>query len=291
MRRLLNQSIPYLLITPALLLVVGVSLYPTLYSFYLSLHRNRRGALEYVGLRNFDVLFDSPNFWWSLRLTVVFGVIFVLCVMIIALLLALIFNYRRQLTGIYMIIIVIPWVLSEIVTGVMFRWMFLPSVGILQNAFSTIVGDVALLSTGIGAMAVIISATVWRSVAFAFLLLLAGLQVIPPEFREAAAIDGANQWQRFWKITWPLSLPTIQITLVLLSIQAVNTVGLFLTITNGGPGRSTEVLSLQTYREAIEFFNFGYGSALAVIMFVINGLLALAYLHGIRSRTELSGVV
>ena len=164
-----------------------------------------------------------------------------------------------------MAIIFIPWMLSEIVSSVMFRWLFLPEIGIAQRLLGPLLGDITFLGNNAGAMGVVVAATIWRSVAFAMLLLLAGLQTIRGEVTEAAAIDGATRWQAFWKVTWPIVLPTTQVTIVFLTIQAINGAGMFLSITNGGPGRATEVLSLYMYREAILFFNFGYGAALAVI--------------------------
>ena len=209
-----------------------------------------------------------------------------LLVMIFAFLLALIFNRGLRFGGLYMSIIFIPWMLSEIVSSVMFRWMFLPEIGILQRLLGPVFGDIILLGNSSGAMGVVISATVWRSVAFAMLLLLAGLQTIPGELTEAASIDGATRWQAFWKVTWPIVLPTTQVTIVFLTIQAINSAGMFLSITNGGPGRATEVLSLYMYREAIVFFNFGYGAALAVILFMVNAVLAVLYIRSLRSQVS-----
>lgn len=279
---------PYLLIAPALVFVVAISLYPAIYTFYLSLHRFRRGALEFVGLRNFTVLWDSGNFWNSIKLTGVFGIWFLLLVMVLGLLLALAFNQKLRGTSLYMTIIFIPWMISEIVAGIMWRWMFLPNVGIMQNLLGGLFGSTEapfnFLATNSGAMGVVIGATLWRAIAFAALLLLAGLQTIPDELTEAAAIDGANRWQNFRHITWHLLLPTTQVTLVFMSIQAINTVGMFLSITGGGPGRATEVLSLQMYKEALEFNNWGYAGTLAVVMFCINAALALIYIRGLQSQ-------
>ncbi len=282
-----NKLYPYLLITPALIFIITVSLYPTLYSLYLSLNRSNRGQLEFVGLRNFEIIFKSSNFWESLQNTAVFGLFFLALVMFFAFILALMFNSGVSLGGIYMTIIFVPWMLSEIVSGVMFRWLFLPQFGLLQNWLGPVFNNLVFLGSAGGAMGVVTGATIWRTVAFAMLLLLAGLQTIPRDLNEAAAIDGASRWQTFWKITWPLLLPTTQVTVVFLTIIAINAAGLFLSITGGGPGRATEVLSLYMYREAILFFNFGYGAALSVIMFLLNALLAVIYIRTLRSQTVL----
>jgi ABC-type sugar transport system permease subunit len=282
-----NKIYPYLLIAPALIFVGMVSLYPTLYSLYLSLNRSRRGQLEYVGLRNFEIIFNSHDFWESLQNTLVFGIFFLVLVMFFAFVLALLFNSGVRLGGVYMTIVFIPWMLSEIVSGVMFRWLFLPQFGLLQNLLGPLFNDTIFLGTSAGAMGVVTGATIWRSMAFGMLLLLAGLQTIPHDLNEAAAIDGANRWQTFWKITWPLLLPTTQVTIVFLTILAINAAGLFLSITGGGPGRATEVLSLYMYREAILFFNFGYGAALSVIMFLLNVILAVIYIRTLQANTVL----
>ncbi len=287
-RSFLFRAYPYALIAPALLLVIGVSLYPMIYSFWLSLQRTRRGVQEFVGLRNFEIILNSRDFWNSLGLTAVYGVIFVLVVMILGFLLALLFNRGIRGAGIFMTIIFVPWMLSEIVAGVMWRWMFLPQLGVLQNLLGPLFGaNYTFLASGSGAMGVVIASTVWRTMAYAMIFILAGLQTVPRELGEAAQIDGANQWQRFWKVTWPLVLPTTQVTIVFLTIQAINGIGMFLSITSGGPGRSTEVLSLHMYREALEFFNFGYGAALAVMMFFLNAILAFVYINSLRTQNVL----
>ncbi|NJO84397.1 MAG: sugar ABC transporter permease [Blastochloris sp.] len=210
------------------------------------------------------------------------GSFFVLITVVLAFLLAIIFNRRLKGTTVYMVIIFVPWMLSEIVSGIMFRWLFLPQFGLLQNWLAPLVGETPILASGAGAMGVVIGATVWRSLAFATLLILAGMQTIASELYDAAAIDGASGWQRFRYITWPLVRPTTTITVLFLTIQAVNAAGMFLAITDGGPGRSTEVLSLFMYREALEFFNFGYAAALSVIMLGLNSILALIYLRVLR---------
>lgn len=275
---------PYLLILPALLTICLVSLYPALYSIFLSLNTFRRGERIFVGLRNFAQILASANFWESLRHTAVYGVFFVTLTMIFAFVLAVMLNRRLNYTGLFMTLIFVPWILSEVVTGVIFRWLFLPGYGLLQDVLSPLFGDIVFLGDPRGAMGVVIGATIWRTIAFAMLLILAGLQTISGEIYEAAAIDGANSWQSFWSVTWPLVRPTTLVIVLLLTLQAINATGLFLSITDGGPGRATEVLSVAMYREAILFFNFGYGAALAVMMLVINVVLALIYIRTMRSE-------
>jgi multiple sugar transport system permease protein len=286
-QRGISRLFPYFLITPALLLVLSIILYPTLYSFWLSLHENRRRDLIYVGLENFQRILTNQNFWDGLGRTAVYGLFYIGLVMVFGFLLALLFQRGIRLGGVFLTIVFIPWMLSEIVAGIMWRWMFLPGLGVLQNWLGPLLGDYSFLAEGAGAMSVVIAATVWRGLAFSLLLLLAGLQTVPSDLGEAASIDGASRWQRFWKITWPLMLPTTQVTIVFLTIQAVNAVGMFLSITDGGPGRATEVVSLQMYKQALQFNNFGFASAVSVLMFFVNAALALVYINGMRAQNAL----
>lgn len=285
---------PYLLIAPAMILVFAVSFYPTLYSFYLSMTRYRfvmaEGQFvdEFVWFHHYELIFDSSDFWESLRLTLVFGVWYISITMIFAFLLALVFNRNMRFGGLYMTLIFVPWVLSEIIAGVVWRWMFYRDYGVLQNLLGPLVGDITLIADPDGAMGIVTASSVWKSVSFVMLLLLAGLQTIPKELYEAAAIDGANRWRAFLNVTWPLIQPTTLVTIVFLSIQGVNSIGMFLAITDGGPGRATEVLSLHMYREALQFFHFEYGAALSVIMFAINAVLAVVYFRFLKFESALA---
>jgi multiple sugar transport system permease protein len=283
-----NSFYPYLLTLPAILFLMLVSLYPTLYSFYLSMTRSKKGITEFVGLRNYQVILRSADFKQSFELTIIFTVFYVFLTVAIAYILALMLNRGLKLTGVYMTIIFLPWVLSEITSGVVWRWMFYQDYGILQNLLSPLFGGRAIITTNWGAMAIVIAATTWRSISFAMLLLLAGLQTVPREIYEAASIDGSGGWSTFWRITWPLVRPTTIVTIVFITIQAINGVGMVLAITEGGPGRATEILGVHLYREAMEFFNFGYAAALSVVLLIINIILAAFYLRSMQQESALA---
>ena len=280
---------PYLLVAPAIIFITLVSLYPTLYSLYLSLTRAKKGVTQFVGLSNFEKILQSADFYESLRNTLVFSFFYVVLTVGIAFGLALILNRGLRFTGLYMTIIFLPWILSEITTGVVWRWMFYQDTGILQNLLAPLFNDVAIITRPWGAMAIVIAATVWRSISFAMLLLLAGLQTIPREVHEAGAIDGASGWNAFRMITWPLMFPTTIVTIVFMTIQAINGVGMILSITEGGPGRATEVLGLQMYRQAMQYYNFRYAAALSVMLLLLNVILAAFYLRSLQRENALSG--
>lgn len=279
---------PYLLTIPSLLLIFAVTLYPSLYSIYMSLTRSKRGVTEFVGLDNFRRILNSTDFYQSLQATLVFTAFYVLFTVTIAYVIALMLNQGLRLTGLYMTIIFLPWVLSEITTGVVWRWMFYPKEGIIQNLIGPLINNVALITRPWGAMIIVIAATVWRSISFAMLLLLAGLQTIPDEIIEAAQIDGASGFGVFRHITWPLMLPTVVVTAVFILIQGINGVGMILSITEGGPGRATEVLGIMMYRQAVQYYNFGYAAAIAVILLILNAILAAFYLRALRQESALA---
>lgn len=147
------------------------------------MHSFRRGQQTFVGLRNFEQILNSAGFYESLRLTLVYGLFFVSLTLLFAFLLALAFNRKLGYTGVFMTTIFIPWMLSEIVTGIIFRWLFLPGYGLLQELFSPLFGNITFLGHPQGAMGVVVGATIWRTLAFAMLLILAGLQTISSEVR------------------------------------------------------------------------------------------------------------
>ena len=285
---LLNTLYPYLLVAPAVLLVSAVSLYPTIYSFYLSMTRFIRGQMHFVFFRNYRVLLTTSPFYESLQASLIFLGAYVFLTVLLALLVALALNKGIRFTSVYMTIIFLPWVLSEITSGVIWRWMFYRDYGILQNLLGPLFGNVGLIVTPWGAMGIVIAASVWRSVSFGMLLILAGLQTIPKEVMEAAEIDGAKPTTRFKDVTWPLLFPTMMVTIVFMSIQAINNVGMFLSITRGGPGRATEVLSLYMYREAIQYFNLGYAASIAVVLLGINAILAVFYVRYMKRENALA---
>jgi multiple sugar transport system permease protein len=287
-RGMLNSLYPYLLVAPAVVLVSLVSVWPTIYSFYLSMTRFRAGRMEFVFLRNYRILLTSASFAESFSATVVFLLTYVLLTVLLSLIIAIILNRGMKLTSVYMTIIFIPWVLSEITSGVVWRWFFYQDYGVLQKLLGPLFDGKVLIIDPRGAMGIVIAASVWRSVSFGMLLLLAGLQTIPKDIYEAAGIDGADGITSFTRITWPLVFPTLMVTTVFMSIQAINNIGLFLAITEGGPGRSTEVLSLFMYREAIQYFNLGYGATISVILLGINGIMALFYIRFLKRENALA---
>ncbi|MCU0491382.1 MAG: sugar ABC transporter permease [Chloroflexaceae bacterium] len=281
--RSLQRSLPLWLLLPALLILLVIQVYPSFYSIYLAFQRRQAGVESFVGLRNFEILLRSADLWESMRNTLVYTCFYLVITMVLGFGLALLLNRRVRLTPLYMVLLFIPWVLSDVVAGTIWRWMFIRDYGILQELLQPLVQR-TLLADPVGAMAIVIASSVWRSLAFATLLLLAALQLVPREVQESAAIDGATPGQVFWHVTLPLIQAQVLVTVLLLSIRAINSVGLILAITAGGPVRATNTLGFFLYQEAWKFGDFGLGAAIAMIMFALNIILTIVYLRTLRAE-------
>ncbi len=280
-----NRWLPLWFLLPALLVLAFIQVYPSLYSLYLSTTRVRGGVLSEVGLANFERLFNSPTFVESLKTTVIYSGFYLALTVSLGLLVALLLNRRIRFTGGYLILIFIPWVISDVVAGTMWRWLFQQTYGIVQVWLNPIVGS-SLYTNASGAMGIVIAASVWRALAFTTLLFLAALQTVPVEVIESAALDGANRFQRFLQIIFPIIRPTFLVVILMTSIRAVNTIGIILSITRGGPGTATLTTSLYLYRTAWLEGDFGTGAAISVIMFAVNVVLTFVYLRLVGTKNE-----
>jgi len=280
-----GRFVPLWFLLPAMLVLLVLQMYPTLYAFVLSVMRQRRGGFEYVGLQNFQLLLGQSTFRESFGRTLIFSAWYVLLVIGLGLLVALLINRRLKYTGWYLVMIFIPWVLSDVVAGTMWRWMFLKDYGLIQQWLAPIFGSSIYVNPD-GAMGIVILASVWRAVAFTAILFLGALQTVPREVEESAALDGANRRQIFLRVIFPLIRPTFLIAVLLTSMRSINTVGLILATTKGGPGYATTTASVYLYRSAWGESNFARGAAVSVLLFVVNVIITIVYLHLLTNRRE-----
>ena len=259
-----------------------IQVYPTLYTMNLSLNQIKGGQWTWVGFDNFNRLLSSSDLINALQKTAAFSGSFAVLVVVLAMCIALLLDQRTRLTSVYITLLFIPWVLSDTVTGTMWRWMFQQDYGLIQTALNPLLNNYTLLSNDIGAMAIVIAASVWRSLPFNSLLLLGGLQTVSSEIKEAASIDGASSWQSFWSITIPIISPTLLVVILLTSISGINALGSILAITGGGPGSATVTVSMLLYREAWKYGNFGGAATIAVLLFCINVVLTIFYFRAVK---------
>jgi ABC-type sugar transport system permease subunit len=280
-----GRFLPLWMLLPAMLVLLVLQVYPTLYSFYLSLNRQRRGGFEFVGFQNFELLLGNSTFDESLLRSLQFSFWYVVLTIGLGLLIALLVNRRLKFTSWYLVILFIPWVLSDVVAGTMWRWMFLEDYGLLQEWLRPVFGDSIYVNQQ-GAMGIVILASAWRAVAFTALLFLGALQNVPREVEESAALDGVNRLQNFLYMLFPLIRPTFLIAVLLTTIRSVNTVGLILATTRGGPGYATTTASTFLYRIAWQEANFARGAAVSVLLFIVNVAITIIYLRLITDRSE-----
>jgi len=285
-RRPLNL-LPFWLLLPALLVLLAIQVYPLFYTLALSVQQRQRTGWEFVGSRNFELLLGSRALGESAGHTIIFLVGYTSLTLILAFFVALLLNRKSSLSGVYITLLFIPWILADIIAGVVFRLLVLPDYGlfsgILQNpalfppnGLSVLTADAAKPWFGSfpfppsPAMVYLILAASWRALPFTTLLLLAALQTVSNEVIESSRIDGANNWQTVRHITIPLILPTMVVALFSLTLGGINGVGMVFSLTGGGPGTSTYVLSYLLYSIGWVSLDFGRAAALALMMAVIN---------------------
>lgn len=292
-----EQRTGWILILPALLLLLFVYGYPIIRAFWLSLFTQNLGTeLQpvFAGVDNYVRMAGDGRFWQSFWVTSVFTVSAVLLELLLGLGIALVLNERFKGRSLVRTAAIIPWALPTALIGLAWAWIFNDQFGVVND----ILLRLGLIQTGINwlgdpnlALLAVIIADVWKTTPFISILLLAGLQSISPDLYEAHSIDGATPWQSFYKITLPLLMPQILIALLFRFAQSFGVFDLIAVMTGGGPGGATEVVSLYIYSTVMRYLDFGYGSALVVVTFSLLILaVAIASLLLTRMRKRLSGV-
>jgi len=263
------------LVAPAMIILFVLLALPTVLTAIYSVHDVPASGSSFGpfgGLENYQIIFGSPVFWRSAQVTLTFAVGFVIFSTVIGLAMAMLLNQRFIGRGLARALLIIPWATPWLVIGILWKWFADGSVGGL-NAVLLMLGVthdyIPFLSDPNTAMPITVLAAVWRQASFAGILLLAGLQTLPEELQEAAQLDGANWWQRFTNITLPWLRPVLITVTVFNVIYAFLQFDVIFAMTGGGPGDTTQVMSILIYRQLFVNTNIGLGSALAVILGVV----------------------
>ena len=289
-----GRAWPWLLLLPSLLLVFAVIIYPTLSGVDLSFRQMRLNRPDlgtgYVGLQHYLALFDDPVFWVSVRNTFIWVVATVLLEFALGMLAALVLDMDLPGFRAFTVIVLLPWFLPIVVAGNIWALMLDSRLGII-NAALVGVGVLdsfkAWFADPAWALPAAILVETWHGFPFFALLLLAGLKGIPTELYEAAEVDGARLWHRFRFIQLPGLRMIIVASVVLRAISLMNSPDLLLILTSGGPGHSTQVLSLYAFQKAYREFNFGYAGALSVVILLL--LMISSYFYVKRSNVLKDG--
>ena len=279
-RAAMNRMTPYLFLAPALIVLIVALMYPIGYMIYASFldwnPSQRIGEADFVGLRNYVKLFGDAAFLESFSVTIKFAVVVVSLEMFLGVGLALLLDRNIRGMSVLRTIFILPMMIAPIVVGLMWRYMYHPTVGIFNRTLKSMgFESVPWLSDGSWAFASVVIADVWQWTPFIFILSLAALQSLPRSALEAARIDGANGWQQTLYIKLPLMMPVLIVTVLLRLIDAFKVLEVILVLTNGGPGLSTEILSLRISRTASEFRELGEAAAMSNLLLILLMLLTM----------------
>jgi len=287
-----ERRLGLLLLLPAFALLAGVVLYPIatlLWTSTQQMHLAQPWLEGFVGLENYRRALEDDRFWSSMGNTALYVIITVPGAVVLGLALAMLANLPFRVKWPVRLGLLLPWALPLVFAGLIFRWFFEYEQGVV-NAMLHAFGAEPLrwLSTPSLAFIATSLAIIWKSSSFVALVLLAGLQAIPASLYEAADVDGASFWQKFWRITLPMLIPALVVAMIFRTITAIQTFDIPYAMTGGGPGHATETLAMYVHRTTIDVLDFGYGSALAALMFLISLSVTSVYIGHIR-RDEGTG--
>jgi ABC-type sugar transport system permease subunit len=293
-RRVLSRDrITLVLFMAVPLLIYAVWVWgPALATVAISFTRwDNVSAPVWIGLHNYTRLFQDPLFKQSLINNFIWLVVFITIPTTAGLALAVILDRKLKFTRLYQSAIYLPMVLSLPVIGLMFTWFFKPDDGLVNTLLGLIShGNISpgWLADPHLALAAVLTAAIWRHVGYVMVLYLAGLKGIDPAMREAAVVDGANEWQLFRRVTLPLLKPVTIIVLVITIIESLRAFDLVYVMTNGleGPNHATELLATMMFNAAIHNYELGYGAAVAVILLLISLAFIITYVAQVMREEE-----
>jgi multiple sugar transport system permease protein len=282
-----------LLVAPALIVLFVMNIFPLMWSFGLSFFNyraNRIDAPDFVWLRNYERVLTDPTVWERFQTTAIIVGSSVLLQLVIGFLLALLFEREFPLRRVLLMLVLTPMMLSFVAVGVFFKLFYEPTFGLVSQFLSTFTGEpFVLLATPTGAIIGIVVADAWMWSPFVMLLVLAGLVSVPKYLYEAAEIDRASWWRRFWTITFPYIKGLLLLAILFRTIETFKLFDIVYLITEGGPGSSTETIAVYVYRVAFQFFRTSQASALAYIVLFVVIVLTSLYLYAVRRTREAQG--
>ncbi len=285
-----ERTLGVMLLAPAFLLLALIVVYPIgklIWNSFFDLRLSGGGTAKFVGWENYVLVLQDKDFWNATKNTVLITLITVPGALVVGLGLAMLANlpFKRQWP--VRLALLLPWALPLSFAGLIFAWFFHTEYGVVNDLLrrfgpssSGSEPTMWLLRPNWAFTAICIT-IVWKTSSFMALILLAGLQMIPKSLYEAAEVDGASRWQQFWQITIPMLMPSIIVALIFRTITALQTFDIPYTMTKGGPGNATETLAMLIHKTTIDYLDVGYGSTLAVFMFLLSLAVTAVYLRRI----------
>jgi sn-glycerol 3-phosphate transport system permease protein len=281
--------LPWVLIAPQVIIIAVFFFWPAGQALLQSLQQSDAfgTSVEWVGLENFRNLFNDSTYLKSFQTTAVFSVLVAVFGIGLSLVLAVFADRVIKGTGFYRTLLIWPYAVAPAVAGVLWLFMFAPSIGIVSYALNAAGYDWNHLLNSEQAMGLIVMAAVWKQISYNFLFFLAGLQSIPKSLIEAAAIDGARPWRRFWTIVFPLLSPTTFFLLVINIVYAFfDTFAIVDTATHGGPGKETAILVYKIYYDGFKALDLGGSAAQSVVLMVIVIALTMVQFHYVEKKVQ-----
>ena len=267
---------------PALGVLALVTIYPLLSVVWLSFHRRLLifDINDFVGLDNYAYLLSDDRYWRAVGNTFYFTLVSVGIEVVLGVAFALLLDSMVRGKGILRAIVLLPWAIPTVVSAKMWEWIYNPDFGVLNYLLGT---DINWLGSPFWALNAAVFMDVWKTTPFVTLLITAALQEIPDDLYRAARVDGADRTTMFRRITLPLIMPMIVVILIFRSLDAFRVFDAVYVLTGGGPAGTTETLSIYAYNLLFQTLQFGYGSTVALTVFVFVGLLTLLYLGLLRA--------
>ena len=279
----------WIMMTPALIVLTIVAVYPILRTFWLSLHEmvltDPPSGYPVVGLGNYIKIFQDSRALTALVFTLKFTVVTVFFETILGFISAMIMNQGFKAKGFVRAAILIPWAIPTSVSAMMWKFIYNDQYGLFNDVLcrlGVIDGYKAWLSTSSGSFMALVITDIWKTAPYMALLILAGLQMVPDDLYEAAKIDGANVIQRFIYVTLPNVKTTVLVAMLFRTLDAFRVFDLISVMTGGANG--TESVSVYAYNNLMKFLDFGYGSSLAVLIFVVVFLISVIYMKFMGNR-------
>lgn len=273
--------LPWVLVAPQLAVVLVFFFWPAGQALYQSVQQSDAfgTSVEFVGMENFRNLWNDETYLASFKTTAVFSMLVAGIGLSVALLLAVMADRVVRGAAVYKTLLIWPYAVAPAVAGVLWLFMFAPSIGVVSYALRAAGMDWNHLLNGTHAMTLVVMAAVWKQISYNFLFFLAGLQSIPKSLIEAAAIDGAGPWRRFWTVQFPLLTPTTFFLLVINIIYVfIETFAIIDAATQGGPGKDTAVLVYKVYYDGFKALDLGGSAAQSVVlMLILIGLTVIQF--------------
>lgn len=285
-----NDPIKHFFIWPALIIVLLISIFPLVYSLttsFMSMRLVPPTPARFVGFGNYLDLLQNPRFWHVAGTTTLIAFISVGLQYVIGLSVALALNSRVPGEGIFRVSFLLPMLVAPVAVALIARQVLNPTMGPLNELMSALgFPNLPFLTQTSWALGSIIAVEVWQWTPFVILMLLAGLQTLPDDVYEAAALENATPWQQFRDITFPMLLPISVAVVFIRLIESYKIIDTVFVMTGGGPGISTETLTLFAYQEGFKKFNLGYTSALSFLFLVVITVIGLVYLAVLKPYLE-----